>query len=537
MPAPRNIGTDPNGPWTIQIVAIDGQRATIGLGRMRERDAYIVADKIEALRTARMTGKDPKPEIQDWLATLPALRLRALIRAGLTDAPQTGAAAKMVPTLAEWFETFLRQKGAELKPRTVALYRLAYTSFSATVAGSTPIDQITPAAAPDWRASLAPRKLSEATIRGMARSLKALFNAAVDQEIIARNPVRKLASASIASERNKYVMPAEAAKVLDQLPSAQSKLIFALARFGGLRVPSETHILTWANVDFEAGRMLVHAPKTGRTRWVPVAPELAPILQDAYDAAPVGAERVVTVTTGVHGVLDAAITRAGIEPWDDQYQTLRRSRETEWLEKYPAHVVAAWMGHSVNVQQKHYAQVTDEHFARAAAPQNAAEKMQPANAAGRNAEPTTPVAPSCAAMRPESPDGVPIMSGLLSPLSYGADDPEQAKRSRRSPSSLRRPTPDGRRRPARRWALRTARREPVEETTEVQNVEDGRRAAAVAVGKSAPRRERVEEAREIVDVQHGRDDGTVAVGVAHGIGRGITRRAPARIGDDAAHLV
>lgn len=48
------------------------------------------------------------------------------------------------------------------------------------------------------------------------------------------------------------------------------------------------------------------------------------------------------------------------------------------METYPAHVVCAWIGNSESVAQKHYLQITDEHFSKAvrAAPddQNAARE-------------------------------------------------------------------------------------------------------------------------------------------------------------------
>ena len=36
---------------------------------------------------------------------------------------------------------------------------------------------------------------------------------------------------------------------------------------------------------------------------------------------------------------------------------------------FPAHVVAAWLGHTVRVADAHYNQVTDEHFRRAIGPE------------------------------------------------------------------------------------------------------------------------------------------------------------------------
>ena len=40
-------------------------------------------------------------------------------------------------------------------------------------------------------------------------------------------------------------------------------------------------------------------------------------------------------------------------------------RETELCETYPIHVVCSWIGNSTTVANKHYLQVTDEHFEKA----------------------------------------------------------------------------------------------------------------------------------------------------------------------------
>ena len=42
-----------------------------------------------------------------------------------------------------------------------------------------------------------------------------------------------------------------------------------------------------------------------------------------------------------------------------------RLRQTELTEKFPSHVVCAWLGNSRAVAQDHYLQVTDAHFAQA----------------------------------------------------------------------------------------------------------------------------------------------------------------------------
>ena len=58
------------------------------------------------------------------------------------------------------------------------------------------------------------------------------------------------------------------------------------------------------------------------------------------------------------------------------FQNLRSTRETELVEEFPEHVVCIWLGNSRIVAAKHYLQVTNEHFERAAgAAQNPAQYL------------------------------------------------------------------------------------------------------------------------------------------------------------------
>lgn len=64
----------------------------------------------------------------------------------------------------------------------------------------------------------------------------------------------------------------------------------------------------------------------------------------------------------LHRTVRQAIQRAGVEPWDDLFQALRRSCETDLARLFPQHAVSAWIGHSPAVSHKHYLQVTDDLF-------------------------------------------------------------------------------------------------------------------------------------------------------------------------------
>ena len=60
------------------------------------------------------------------------------------------------------------------------------------------------------------------------------------------------------------------------------------------------------------------------------------------------------------------IEQAGVKPWPRLFQNLRASRETELAETHSIHVVCAWMANSERIAAKHYLQVRDSDFKRAA---------------------------------------------------------------------------------------------------------------------------------------------------------------------------
>ena len=65
----------------------------------------------------------------------------------------------------------------------------------------------------------------------------------------------------------------------------------ALARYAGLRCPSEVGALTWADVNWEKGRLTVRSKKAEHhgadhaVRVVPISPDLRAILADASEQA------------------------------------------------------------------------------------------------------------------------------------------------------------------------------------------------------------------------------------------------------------
>lgn len=93
-------------------------------------------------------------------------------------------------------------------------------------------------------------------------------------------------------DRQRFVTRDESAKILDACPSCDWRAIVALARFGGLRCPSEVLSLRLEDVDWERERIRVTSPRTEHqpgkdSRMIALFPELRPILLDAtFPCAP-----------------------------------------------------------------------------------------------------------------------------------------------------------------------------------------------------------------------------------------------------------
>jgi integrase len=216
--------------------------------------------------------------------------------------------------------------------------------------------------------------LAISTANLAASEASTLTNFAIDAELLDRNPFKTLPRGSCKGN-NTMVEDALSRQVLDAMQGSEGRLLFALARWGGLRTPSEPTLLRWCDIDWERDRFLVTSPKTaayeGHTsRWVPIFPDLAPLLDTRFSEAAEGDEYVLPILQAyaankATNMLRATLRGLGVEPWSRLWHSLRASCQTELEEVFPTHVVCAWLGNSPRVAHGHYLQVTEEHFAKA----------------------------------------------------------------------------------------------------------------------------------------------------------------------------
>ena len=131
--------------------------------------------------------------------------------------------------------------------------------------------------------------------------------------------------------------------VIEACPDAEWRAIVALARYGGLRTPSETLALKLTDIDWAGDRITVRSPKTAGQgkpyRVVPLFPELRQHLLAVAEAAAPGTVYVVTryrdAGTNLRTQFHRIIRRAGLEPWERAFHNLRASRQTELADQFP----------------------------------------------------------------------------------------------------------------------------------------------------------------------------------------------------------
>ena len=284
-----SIAKDPGGKKRILFVAPDGKRKTIRLGKMPLADARMVKSRIESLLASKTSGQPLNGETTAWVRDIPDVLADKLAKAGLIES--RGRA-----TLGAFMDAYIKSR-LDVKPAT----RLKYISSRKTLAGffgeGKPLRGITPGDADEWRLSFIKRKLAENTIRKHTAVAKLFFGAAMKKKLISENPFAHLKATILPNrERFYFVTREEIQKVLDECPNAEWRLIVALARYGGLRCPSETLSLTWRDIDWEHGKMRVRSPKTehhagGESRIVPIFPELRPYLEAVFDEAKPGSNQ------------------------------------------------------------------------------------------------------------------------------------------------------------------------------------------------------------------------------------------------------
>jgi len=371
-----SVSCDKAGRRTVQFIGPDRKRRTVRLGKASRKSADTARRHIEQLNTARtIPGATVPDETARWVRDLEAVLFDKLVAVGLVR--QRKAVA-----LQAFITDYIAHR-TDVKPATREIWGQGERGLVDFFGGDKLVRDITAGAADNYKMHLIGEKLAPMTVRKRLQFAKTIFRAAQKHRLIDASPFAEVkAQAAMPSDRQHFITPDDTAKLLAACPNWEWRLIVALARYGGLRCPSEVLSLRVGDINWEANRVCVTSPKTEHhpgkgSRMVPLFPELRPYLDEAFDAVPEGVEYILERfrqrAIGPKGwrgcnlrtTMEKIVKRAGLVPWPRLFHNMRASRETELSERFPIKVVTSWIGNTPDIAMDHYLQVTDEHWQRA----------------------------------------------------------------------------------------------------------------------------------------------------------------------------
>lgn len=332
------------------------------------KDADAIARKVTAIVSASISQRTLDNAVAQWLTDIGDELHAKLAESGLVEPRQSAK-------LGEFIDSYIAGRG-DAEANTVRNWRNSRDKLMDFFGEDVGLREITSGRADDWRQSLVNQDYSDATVSKAVKHAKQFLRAATRKGFCESNPFVDLkAGGEENADRKAFISQETIATVLDAAPNAEWRAIIALARYGGLRCPSEILALEWTHIDWQADKFTVTSPKTKRHgkgwRVVPLFPELRAILAELHEVAATGEGSRYVVTryreknVNLRTQFERILRRANVDAWPRLFHNLRASRQTELMNSFPAHVVCDWLGNTEAIASKHYLQTTDDHFALA----------------------------------------------------------------------------------------------------------------------------------------------------------------------------
>ena len=313
------------------------KRYRLHLGHISGRDAEDVRRRIvEVIEDVRLS-RSHSGSLCDWLNSLSPNFQKVLIKAGLLKRSKLGETR---------LGNFIKdhEAGSGVKDSTKLTYKNVYRNLLEHFGPDRTLASI---GRPDAigfkeflqgpKAAYGKRPLAHATVGRRVIMARQFFTVALNKELIAINP---FVGVKGGHQRNPERLEFIEAERVDELVAAADtqdwKLILLLARYGGIRIPSELVHLRWQNVDFRQERILIHSVKTAHhpgkdKRYIPLFDELRQPLLDArargvspYDFV-IEKEKYRQPRANLRSQFDRIAERSGVQDWAKAFQNQRAS--------------------------------------------------------------------------------------------------------------------------------------------------------------------------------------------------------------------
>jgi integrase len=365
------------------------QRITLGSTKKLSRSAAMKHhDMIMSIIGTVEQGQSFDRPQQTWLVTIPEKLHGRLERLGLV---RERAARRSQD---EFSVTKVReeyQQSRDVKSSTLANENRAFDHLEEFFGADMDVREINAARAKAFAGALpkarvtGTKKLATSTVSGLLKKVDGLFNYLVDSEFITKNPFRTInKSMKRDPSKDHYVTIQEARDYIDAVEHPQWKAIMAIARYCGIRGPSDVLFMKRKHINFETNTVTFPSLKTGN-RNCPMFPEVVEHLQWLCDRE-ADAEGYLFKDTeqGGHGKKgnweavrasgnlkdlnlrktpnDSYHRLTGKDPLPKLFKNCRATRVTELIKVYgkTQHSVCNWIGHTKQIEDEHYLMMMEE---------------------------------------------------------------------------------------------------------------------------------------------------------------------------------
>jgi integrase len=357
----------PAQPPSGHVFRLERKRGAVWYAKYRLPDGRQVQKKIGPAWTAR--GRPPvgyytKRLAEGWLDEV----LNQIRRGTLPGLVKTGA------TFADAASEFLRhaEHDRQLKPSTLRGYRSVLNARLLPAFGERPIEQISSEEVEGWRAQL--DGLSNNSKNHILLLLHGIFARACKVYRLPVNPVSAVERHPVRLSGDIEVFsPEEIFALVRAAESEQDGALFLTAAFTGLRL-GELIALRWRDVDLANSVLRVRAsftvgvltaPKSGKVRSVPLAPDVAQALVKLAERELFTGEDDLVFSSLAGSHLDdsalrrrykRALQKAGLRQL--RFHDLRHTFGTRMIAKADIRRVQEWMGHAdvqTTMRYLHYA--------------------------------------------------------------------------------------------------------------------------------------------------------------------------------------
>ncbi|MCX7385996.1 MAG: phage integrase SAM-like domain-containing protein, partial [Planctomycetales bacterium] len=267
--------------------SLTGKRAKIFCGTLDKKQVQQVQLHVEHLISAKQSGTAIPTNTANWLGDLKGPLRKRLESLQLIIPEKTQTAI----TVVEYMEQVIANRVGK-KPNTIRIYNRSLY-FVKQFFGDCRLMEVTVSQAEKFKVFLlTPKRLDggktlcENTARKMLDKLKTVFNDAIKDELLTKNPFKGIASNVTGNaKRERFIEQATIEQVIEAAPDDEFAFIIALSRYGGLRTPSEFSLLKHGDFKLreEGSYFEVLAPKTEyckpEPRIIPVFPELLPYVK------------------------------------------------------------------------------------------------------------------------------------------------------------------------------------------------------------------------------------------------------------------